>query len=115
MKSPHCTPLDGSGEFRFLSGPLGKLANNAKQRIGWLCLFIVCALAGRWSAAAPPEATQAGIASMLAAAAGEDVAADGFVWEASRGALLDVMWGRDVLFLAGAPRDFVPRDRSCQP
>ncbi len=50
-----------------------------------------------------PAATVAGTAGLLAVASGGEVAPDAFVWEPSRGAWADALWGRNVLFLAALP------------
>lgn len=58
---------------------------------------------------APAEVSSAGVASLLARASGKVVAPQDFRWEPSRGALLDAVAGRRVLFLGSAAAD-APRD-----
>jgi hypothetical protein len=72
-------------------------------------LLALPALLARLCTPAPPPATLSGMADMLGAAAGCAVDPDGFVWEPSRGPVLDTVLGRRVIFLGrageGSPRD----------
>lgn len=70
--------------------------------------LVAVAVFARMHVAAPPEATETGVAEMLGTAIGGDVEADAFVWERSRGGWLDALWGRRILFtgrIEGQPRD----------
>lgn len=74
----------------------------------WLIAALaVMAVGWRLRAPDPPEATEAGVASMLGAAIEGEVADDGFLWEPSRGPNVDALWGRHILFTARreGPRD----------
>lgn len=84
--------------------PIGKTLHARR----WLVAALVVAGVGlRLRTPAPPEATQAGVASMLGAAVEGEVAEGEFLWEPSRGSLLDALWGRQVLFTGRSegPRD----------
>ncbi|PIE05696.1 MAG: hypothetical protein CSA75_03450, partial [Sorangium cellulosum] len=63
----------------------------------------------RFALPAPPAATLRGVADMLGSAVGGKVALEDFVWEASRGAIVDALIGRRVVFLARTEND-APRD-----
>jgi len=74
----------------------------------WLVAALALTAVGmRLRVPAPPEATEAGVATMLSAAIGGEVAGDDFLWEPSRGPTLDAFWGRQILFTGrrDGPRD----------
>src|SRR5262245_12866810 len=74
-----------------------------RPRALWAAVFGFCALVLRCSAPSPPRGTAEGVAAMLGAAAGGEVRADDFVWEARGGFFQDTFLGRRVLFLARRP------------
>ncbi len=72
-------------------------------------LVAVAALCVRLALPSPPAATLRGVADMLGESVGASVQPGEFVWEPSRGAVIDSILGRRVVFLARtsseAPRD----------
>lgn len=85
-----------------------RIVAHARSRFGILAGGSLLAMV--WAAAprpAPFDSTS--ISDLLASEIGGDVAADEYVWERSRGALLDLYPGRGVVFLgradASTPRD----------
>ncbi|MBW2455205.1 MAG: hypothetical protein JRI68_11875 [Deltaproteobacteria bacterium] len=79
------------------------------SRLPLLAVVALVAVILRLAAQAPAERTLEGVAELLGAAVDGTVAADEFVWEPSEGRLVDVLFGRNVLFLAeteaAGPRD----------
>jgi len=74
-----------------------------------LAASTVVTVGGAWAAAPPPETSIAALAQSLGASVGGTVAPADVRWEPSRGALLDYLFGRRILYLASeAPR--APRD-----
>lgn len=71
--------------------------------------FAVLGLLASLSRPSPAETSPAGVADILARASGKVVGPKDFRWEPSRGAIVDTLLGRRVLFLGsaseGAPRD----------
>src|SRR5687768_3709875 len=72
------------------------------RRLPLVAAAAFLALMSRCGLEDPPEATPAGVAGMLGRSIGGGVDANEFIWEPSRGPLVDALLGRDVLFLAKA-------------
>ncbi len=75
------------------------------QRVRLVVVIAACALVTRLLAGTPPDPTPQGVAKMLGTAIAGVVHPDEFVWEPSRGAVIDVLMGRDVLFLGIAEHE----------
>ncbi|MBL0194191.1 MAG: hypothetical protein IPQ09_08190 [Myxococcales bacterium] len=87
------------------ASPTAALASRRAALAAFSALGVVVALARP----SPVEASSAGVALLLGRATGRVVGSGDYRWEASRGAALDALFGRRVLFLAGAAKD-APRD-----
>ena len=94
--------------------PLRRLPNRLAfalpllRRLPAIGALALLAASLRLCAPAPAPADQDGVAAMLGEAVDGAVARDGFVWERSRGWLVDALLGRRALFLAAVgegPRD----------
>ena len=67
---------------------------DALSRRGLLVATVaLCALVLRLGVDAPPEASPQGVANMLGARIGGAVHPDEFVWEPSRGSVIDALFG----------------------
>ena len=79
------------------------------KRLPLLAVAALVAAVLRLATQAPADRTMAGVAELLGAAVDGTVTEDGFLWEPSEGRLVDVLFGRKVLFLAATeaagPRD----------
>ncbi len=87
------------------STPAARLASRRAALGAFSALGLVVGLARP----NPVEASSAGVALLLGRATGKVVAREDYRWEPSRGAVIDALFGRRVLFLAGAS-EAAPRD-----
>ena len=79
---------------------LARAGRHVRARALFAALFGVVGLWAAVRAPAPPAHEPKGIAAMLGAAAGGEVSADDFIWEAKGGFWSDSVVGRHVLFLS---------------
>jgi len=77
-----------------------RVASWLRNRWPLVACSVALTLAWRLPGAAPPPRSLEGVAALLGAQVSGSVAPDEFVWERSRGAIVDPLLGRDVLFLA---------------
>jgi hypothetical protein len=78
---------------------LGPVRRHFRERTRVAALALGVALGVALGRPAPPERTLEGLAAALGAAASASVLTTDIAWEPSRGAILDALYGRRVLFL----------------
>lgn len=86
-------------------GRASRIVEELRGRAALFGFVAACALATRLWAPAPPAATPDGVSEMLGGAIQGTVHADEFVWEPSRGTMVDALLGRDLLFLGVAENE----------